>query len=214
MYQYYDLNNYNSYSNHNYNGYNGYNEYNGYNDYYQNDHYQNGYYQDDYYQYHPIDDPYGYQKPHCPRTDYYWHPTPQSLIDDLEKYINSELKDSKYYEILAKKAPTKKAKDMLMEFSKDEFTHAQNFMNAYYSLTGRMYHPTEIQDPKVPDDCNKALKERIIAETDDYKEYGEQYLKAPTHYLQDLFFMTRTSEAQHAMRIPILLHECHKDDKK
>jgi len=77
-----------------------------------------------------------------------------------------------------------------------------------------MYHPTEIQDPKVPDDCNKALKERIIAETDDYKEYGEQYLKAPTTYLQALFFMTRTSEAQHAMRMPILLHECRENDKK
>lgn len=124
------------------------------------------------------------------------------------------LKDSKYYEILANRAHTKMAKDLLMEFSKDEYMHAQNFMNAYYSLTGRMYQPENVEEPNVPDDFEKALKERILAETDSYKEYGEQYLKAPTTYLQALFFMTRTSEAQHAMRMPILLHECRENDKK
>ncbi|NLO83130.1 MAG: ferritin-like domain-containing protein [Clostridiales bacterium] len=209
MYQSSELNYYNGYNDYYYNGYNGLNGYNGYNGYDSYDaYYHNNYYQHGYDQQQPIaNEPYGYPDSCCSRPDYYWHPIPQSLIDDLEKYINDELKDSKYYEMLANKAPTKKAKDILMEFSKDEYMHAQNFMNAYFSLTGRMYQPSNTDEPEMPDDYEKALKERIIAETDGYKEYGEQYLKAPTYYLQALFFMARTSEAQHAMRIPILLHE-------
>ena len=215
MYQHNVLNSYNGFNGYDYNdyighNYYGYNGYNGYDGYFQNGYHQNGYYLYDY----TDNDPQRQPDPSCPKPDCYWHPIPQSHIDDLGKYINDELRDSKYYEILAKKAPTKKAEDLLMEFSKDEYMHAQNFMNAYYSLTGRMYQPENVEEPNVPDDFEKALKERILAETDSYKEYGEQYLKAPTTYLQALFFMTRTSEAQHAMRMPILLHECRENDKK
>lgn len=47
----------------------------------------------------------------------------------------------------------------------------------------------------------------IIAETNDYEKYGDQYLRASSKYFKDLFFTTRTGEARHAMRIPILFEE-------
>jgi len=84
--------------------------------------------------------------------------------------------------------------------------HAQNFNEAYTRITGRPYRPPEIVDPIVPD-YEEALKQRVLAETADYKKYGEQYLCSRTNYLKDLFFMTRTDEAIHAMRIPILFEE-------
>jgi rubrerythrin len=56
-------------------------------------------------------------------------------------------------------------------------------------------------------DYMEALKQRIMAETRDYQKYGKQYLCAPNAYYRNLFFETKTAEAQHAMRIPILLHE-------
>lgn len=123
---------------------------------------------------------------------------------DIEEYINDEIKDSMYYKELAEKAPNKRSEMLLMEFSKDEQQHAKNFMKAYQMLTGKMYTPDNIRPPMVPE-YKEALKQRIIAETSDYKKYGEDYLKACRPYLKDLFFMTRTVEAQHAMRIPILL---------
>ena len=141
--------------------------------------------------------PYDYQ--YC---DYYYN----QLIKDLAEYIQDEMQDSAYYQELAKLAPTDRAKSIILQFSQDESTHAKNFQEAYRLLTGHYYTPNPLQ-PIVITDYDEALKIRIIAETNDYKKYGDQYLKAPNKYFQDLFFTTRTVEAQHAMRIPILFEE-------
>lgn len=140
---------------------------------------------------------YGHNIPYsyCP-IDYYF-------LKDLEEYIYDEIKDSRYYEILSKKAPNKLSKSILAEFSSDERRHSENFMNAYLMLTGRMYMPPAIEDPSVPK-YKDALNERVIAETNDYKKYGEKYLQVDYPYLKDLFFMTRTDEAIHAIRMQIL----------
>ncbi len=130
----------------------------------------------------------------------------QVLIKSLEEYIHDEMKDSKYYAILATKAPTQRARDLLLEFSRDEEMHAKHFMEAYCALTGTQYVPAMVEEPDVPD-YEEAIKQRILAETHDYKKYGEWYLRTQGTWLGDLFFMTRTVEAQHAMRMPLLLHE-------
>ncbi|MGE5415550.1 MAG: ferritin-like domain-containing protein [Acidobacteriota bacterium] len=126
----------------------------------------------------------------------------------LREYINDEMSDSMYYRELAAKAPTRASRELLMEFSREEMTHAENFMEAYYRLTHREYRPENVERPIVPE-YEEALRQRIMAETKDYEKYGIQYLKAPDQYFRNLFFETRTVEAQHAMRIPILLHDEH-----
>ncbi|MCW2278105.1 ferritin-like domain-containing protein [Heliophilum fasciatum] len=130
----------------------------------------------------------------------------KSLIRDLEEYINDERCDSRYYAIMAANAPTARAAKLLMEFSREEALHAQCFMDAYRMITGCPYCPKPVCDPCVPE-FTEAVKARIIAETADYKKYGEQYLKACNSHLKNLFFMTRTDEAKHAMRMPILLSD-------
>lgn len=142
-------------------------------------------------------DPYNHQ--YC---DSYYN----QLIKDLAEYIQDEMQDAAYYQELAKLAPTDRAKSIILEFSRDESTHAENFQEAYRMLTGHYYTPKPLQ-PIVINDYEDALKDRIIAETNDYKKYGDQYLKSPNKYFKDLFFTTRTVEAQHAMRISILLEE-------
>jgi hypothetical protein len=132
-----------------------------------------------------------------PRTDY-------MLISDISQYITDEMRDSKYYMILASLAPTLRGKDILMEFSRDEWTHSQNLINAYTILTGQAYRQPSAESPVVPE-YNEALKVRILAETADYKKYGEKYLAACSPYLKHMFFMLRTDEAMHAMRMQILL---------
>lgn len=128
------------------------------------------------------------------------------LIKRLEEYIHDELHDSAYYKELAKLAPTELSKELINEFSRDEQMHAENFQNTYFMITGRYYYPQPL-DPIVIEDYEDALKVRIIAETNDFKKYGEEYLMAPNKYFKDLFYMTRTVEGQHAMRIPILFEE-------
>ena len=138
--------------------------------------------------------------------DYGYFISANKLVADLSEYIVDELQDSRYYAILAQKAPTTRAKNLILEFSADEKMHAQNFMKAYKRLTGKNFVVPKITDPVVPE-YKEAIEDRIIAETNDYKKYGQQYLNANDKYFKDLFFMTRTAEATHAMRMPLLLAE-------
>lgn len=128
------------------------------------------------------------------------------LVEDIEKYIQDELNDSKYYEVLAKDAPNKKSKELILEFSEDENRHAEQLMKVYYELTGNRYEPLKIKDPEITK-YKKELKNRILEETTAYKKYGEKYLIVCRPYLKKVFFLIRSDEAKHAMRIPILLAE-------
>jgi rubrerythrin len=123
---------------------------------------------------------------------------------DIAEYIADEMRDSRYYTILSAMAPTERGRDLLLEFSQDEWSHAQRLMRAYTMLTGRVYTPPMVEDPLVPE-YYEALKVRILAETADYKKYGVKYLAACNPCLKDMFFMFRTDEAIHAMRMQILL---------
>lgn len=134
-----------------------------------------------------------------------WSVSPQ-LINDIAEYIVDEFGDCRYYTLLAAKAPTARSKELLIEFAADEYKHAQNFMQAYYALTGCMFTIPAIADPKIPA-YEEALKVRIIAETNDYRKYGEKYQQVAIPWLRKMFWDARTGEAIHAMRIPILMEE-------
>lgn len=128
------------------------------------------------------------------------------LISDLEGYIIKELYDSLYYKALAEKAPTRLAKEILMEFCRDEKSHAESFMEAYHHLTGKVFESPPEENIHIP--CfEEALKNRMLEETNDYKIYGKQYVDASCKHLKDLFFMAKISEGLHAMRIPLLFEE-------
>ena len=137
---------------------------------------------------------------------YYYYGYYIGLVKRLEEYIQNELEDSDYYKGLAKLAPTELSKEIILRLSEDEAMHAENLQRTYYMITGR-YYTIEPIEPVVISDYEDALKQRVLAETNDYKKYGEEYLMAPNKYLKDLFFNTRTVEAQHAMRISILFEE-------
>lgn len=132
------------------------------------------------------------------------------LICDLRNYIQDELKDSYYYQELARVAPTRMSQELLMEFSRDEKRHAENFMKEYHRLTGRKYKPDSVPPTRIID-YEQSLKQRIIEETNAYEEYGKVYQSVCDPCLRRMFWDARTDEAQHAMRIPILLHEIGMD---
>ena len=111
-----------------------------------------------------------------------------------------------YYRALAERAPTAETKEMFRGFAEDEARHAAEFKEAYRCLTGRAYEEKPMAPPVIPG-YREALGERLRAETNDYKKYGLEFLHAGDPYLRDLFFLTRTDEAIHAMRIAGLLPE-------
>lgn len=129
-----------------------------------------------------------------------------ALIPFLTEYIMDEIQDARYYEALAEKAPTERAKKIILEFAQQELHHAEEFKKAYYIITGQTYETPLTLKPLIPD-YEEALKVRLLAETQAYKEYGEKYLMAQNPMIKDIFFRARTDEAVHAMRIPLLMEE-------
>lgn len=130
----------------------------------------------------------------------------QQLVKALAGYIQNELQSAACYEAVSKLAPTVQEKTILLAFSQEEAAHAASFQTAYHLITGKVYR-AEPLEPLLWDDYEQALQEQIFRSTQAYQQYGDQYLKAPTRYLQDLFFYTRMIEAQHAMRIPFLMKQ-------
>ena len=125
------------------------------------------------------------------------------IISNLENYITDELMDSHYYEKLSHIAPSSVAKDLLLSFSEDEKNHAKLFGQMYYYLRGSSYTP-KTGYIRI-DDYKESIIQKMNDEIKDYEEYSKQYLNAPTTEWQNVFFVVRDTEAQHAMRLPSLL---------
>ncbi len=128
------------------------------------------------------------------------------LVKALEEYIQEELQDSAFYLALSKLSPNEYIKAIILEFAETEQVHAESFQKAYYRLTGLSYTPKPLA-PIELNDYQSALSLIISDEVEDFKKYGEQYNMAPTQYLQDLFYMAKTMESQHIMRLPFLIDE-------
>lgn len=133
------------------------------------------------------------------------------LASRLLEYITDETGDSMYYRELAKEAPDHRAKDLLLEFSRDEAEHAANFSCVYRQLTGMEPMICPVSPPKVPPYC-EAIKQRIMAESGDFVKYGKEFLDDPDPELRNLFYITGAVENRHALRLTTLL--CGVEHKK
>ncbi|KPU45883.1 rubrerythrin [Oxobacter pfennigii] len=128
------------------------------------------------------------------------------LINMIQKFIIEESTDSLFYKKLSENAPNDLAKEILTGLSIDEESHAESLKKAYCYLTGSAFIMPAIMTPEVPS-FEEALMMSMQNETKDYKKYGEQFIKSTDKYLNHLFFMIKTNEGQHALRIPLLLED-------
>ena len=134
-----------------------------------------------------------------------------NLPSRLLEYIHDETSDSLYYRELADQAPDQRARNLFMEFSRDEAQHAANFKEVYYRLTGMQPMVPPVEPPQIPPYC-EAIKARIMAESGDLVKYGEESVSAPDQMLRDLFYITSLIEGRHGLRLTTLM--CGVDDEK
>jgi rubrerythrin len=134
-----------------------------------------------------------------------------NLPSRLLEYIHDETSDSLYYQELAKEAPNQRARELYMEFARDEAEHAANFRSVYCQLTGMQPMIPPIEPPQIPPYCD-AVKARIMAESGDLVKYGEESAAAPDMMLKNLFYITSLIEGRHGMRLATLM--CGVDEKK
>jgi len=128
-----------------------------------------------------------------------------STAQKLQMYIDAELGDSALYYELAKIAPDETDRQLLLEFSEDEHSHADTFKRIYRSLTGRSYNPV-IKQPVISDSFENILRDRVLDESGDFRKYGEQYiLTEKNNELKDAYYRARTDENVHALRLLYML---------
>ncbi|MDQ5984183.1 MAG: hypothetical protein RUMPE_01222 [Eubacteriales bacterium SKADARSKE-1] len=128
-----------------------------------------------------------------------------SVPQKLQTYIIAELGDALLYKELAKMAPNEEYKNLLLDFSKDEQSHADEFKLIYRMITGKKFDPT-VATPSLEGSFNDILRDRVLDESGDYRKYGEQYLNTTQNQiLRDAYYRARTDENVHALRLLYML---------
>jgi len=124
-----------------------------------------------------------------------------TTTEKLETYIKAELGDAALYKELSKIAPSDEDRKLLLEFSADEQSHADEFKRIYTMLTRKTFNP-EIKTPVISDSFKNVLRERVLDESGDFRKYGEQYLQENVNtMLKDAYYRARTDENVHALRL-------------
>jgi rubrerythrin len=131
--------------------------------------------------------------------DYY-----SNLPARLLEYIVDETKDSLYYKKLAGEVKNKCSRELFLEFSRDEAQHAANFRQVYRQITGVEAPIGPVNPPEIPNYC-EAIKQRIMAESNDFVKYSQEAMNTPVMELHHLFHMTGVMEAKHGLRLTTLL---------
>jgi len=124
----------------------------------------------------------------------------------LQMYIEAELGDSALYSELSKIAPNDEYRQLLLEFSQDELSHAEEFKIVYRMMTGRSFNPV-ILHPVITGSFYDILRDRVLDESGDYRKYSEQYLETDNKNipLKNAYYRARTDENVHALRLLYML---------
>lgn len=128
------------------------------------------------------------------------------VVQNLESFIEAEMRDAELYTTLARQAPNENAREILTEIAEDEQGHSNEFKRIYRMLTGRRF-TAQVNPIQLTDTYENILRERIIDESGDYRKYGEQYIMTRQNIpLSDAYFKAMLDENVHALRIIYLLN--------
>lgn len=129
-----------------------------------------------------------------------------TLVQRLQMYIDAEMADSALYKELSKIAPNDEYEELLLEFSADERKHADEFKRIYRMLTCSNYNPM-VPRPVLEGSFREILRDRVLDESGDFRKYGLEYIKACNPVLEKAFYIARTDENVHALRLLYMLSE-------
>lgn len=125
------------------------------------------------------------------------------LLTSIPEWVADEQADSAYYAELSALAPTSEAREWMLEWSRDEASHALLLSGLYLELTGQVLSPPPVTLPAVPP-YPLALRQRIVAESGDVRKYADAYLSSVDPRARDVFFRLSNVENFHALRLLLL----------
>lgn len=125
-------------------------------------------------------------------------------VEEIAGAISAELAAASQYAALAQLAPGDEDRSLLEGFAHEETEHAHSLAQAYATLMQTRWRG-ETHNPEIAS-YDGALRQRIVAETDDFMRYANLSQQAVSPWLKKLFLRLSTEEAVHAMRLPLLFH--------
>lgn len=128
----------------------------------------------------------------------------QCITQQLRTNICSELNDAALYRELAKIAPRDDVIPLL-EIANDEQQQAEDFQCIYQTLTGCSFDPI-VDTPILTEPYDDILRNRVLAESEDFRAYGEQSLACRQNpQLQNALACASLDENVHALSLLTLL---------
>ncbi|MDP4109789.1 MAG: ferritin-like domain-containing protein [Bacillota bacterium] len=127
--------------------------------------------------------------------------------DAIRGYIDNEIYSSKYYELLARKAPSGKRKQTILKMSQDEIKHAKKLATAYFLATGNHYfsQPPGLYNRIPP--FRIALRERFKEEYAASAKYSKTAEETDDSLLQELLGSLAQDERRHAAELQEMIEE-------
>lgn len=141
-----------------------------------------------------------------PVSPFYKYMDKDSLAHALLDSYYDEMKDARYYEILADYAPTDYIKHILHSNMHDEKKHAEQFKACYYQLTGQYPTYKSVALDVVPNEyVPKYIKYQFNEELGAYEKYLDYYLRTCDSMAKEAFLDAMLDENKHALLLLSLL---------
>ncbi|WP_062109746.1 ferritin-like domain-containing protein [Bacillus niameyensis] len=139
---------------------------------------------------------------------YYYHYVPSyddvyrllpdaPIIDDIQKAINGEYQAIVCYEQLARIAPAREERNIILEIRNDERRHLEEFSKIYAKLSGRQ--PTYANPKQCPDHYVTALEWAFKDEQETVDFYLDIADKAKDPFIKERFRRAAADEQNHAV---------------
>jgi rubrerythrin len=129
----------------------------------------------------------------------------RKIIDMILHGIKGEATAVQFYQQLAKKALSERAREDVLHALEDEKIHLKQFVDLYVMLTGKrpVYKAEEVSFNTFKEGLELARKDELEA----YEDYRDAYLATRDQMIRDVFFLAMTDEIEHALRFSFLLSE-------
>lgn len=129
------------------------------------------------------------------------------VSNHLQTYITAELGNAALYRALAEQAPSEHDRQLLLELAKDTEGHAEDFQNAYSTITSRSYTP-EVPAPDMSENYRDILKTCVSSASNDLRVYDEEYRQLDKNpALKNAFAQAKIDKGVHALHLLNLLSE-------
>lgn len=128
------------------------------------------------------------------------------LPTQIQEHIYAELYNEEVYRQMAEMAPTDEHRKLLLEFARDDRSHADELTKIYRSLFVEDYSPV-LPPIKLSGTYQENLRKRVLEESESFRTYDRQYRSTNNTALKNAYYRARADDNVHTSRLLYLLND-------